>query len=159
MSLTRQILILAATAALSLPLIALEKPNFSGKWSMNKAKSDFGSFPMVPEKIDRTIDHKEVNLSSETTQVGQQGEMTTKAKYKLDGSESENDTPRGKVKAVANWDGNDVVIKSSRQVQDMSINIEERWQMAADGKSYTVTTKVTGTPMGDMVTKVVMEKQ
>jgi hypothetical protein len=159
MTLTRFTFAAALCAALSLPVLAADKPNFSGKWSMNKDKSDFGSFPMVPEKIDRTIDHKEDSLSMETTQVGQQGEVTMSSKFKLDGSESENDSPRGKVKSVAKWDGSDVVITSTRQIQDMSITSEERWQMAADSKSYIVTTKITGTPMGDIVTKVVMEKK
>src|ERR1051325_8061092 len=62
------------------------KPNFSGQWTMDASKSDFGPMP-APEKIVRVIDHKEPNLNIKTTQVGQQGEVKSEYSYTTDGKE------------------------------------------------------------------------
>ena len=49
-------------------------PNFTGKWSIDIAKSDFGPMP-PPESVVHVIDHKEPNIKVVTTQKGAQGEI------------------------------------------------------------------------------------
>src|SRR4249919_638117 len=51
---------------------APDKPNFTGKWKMNAAKSTFGGGP-PPDSIDRTISHAEPLLQIEEEQLGPGG--------------------------------------------------------------------------------------
>ncbi len=148
---------LAAVAAL-----AADKPSFAGTWEMNKGQSDFGQMApqMVPDKLTQKILQKaEAELRVESTTVGARGTVSTDMKYKLDGSESTNKNQMGEVKSVAKWDGNHIAITSKREVQGMSIGLSEKWEVSADGKTMTVNRTMTGTPMGDIVTKMVFDKQ
>ncbi len=164
MRLTRStfVVCLAATLWASLSVWAADKPSFTGTWEMNKAKSDFGQMPpqMVPDKLTQKIAQKaEAELRVESTTVGERGTASTDMKYKLDGSESSNKNQMGEVKSVAKWDGSAIAISSKREVQGMSISLSEKWEVSADGKTMTVNRTMTGTPMGDVVTKTVFDKQ
>ena len=64
------ILLLAVSA-----LAQVGTPNFSGNWTLDLAKSDFGPAP-PPDSVVMTIDHKEPTLKSTTTQKTQQGDAT-----------------------------------------------------------------------------------
>ena len=164
MRLTRStfVVCLAATLLGSLSVWAADKPSFTGTWEMNKAKSDFGQMQpmMVPDKLTQKIGQKaDAELRVESTTVGSRGTVSTDMKYKLDGSESVNKNQMGEVKSVAKWDGNLIAIETKREVQGMSINLSEKWDVSADGKVMTVNRTMTGTPMGDLVTKMVFDKQ
>ena len=151
------VLMLAAVSAL-----AADKPSFTGTWEMNKGQSDFGqmSSQTVPDKLTQKITQKgDAELRAESTTVGARGTASTDMKYKLDGSESTNKNQMGEVKSVAKWDGNHIAITSKREVQGMSIGLSEKWEVSADGKVMTVNRTMTGTPMGDIVTKMVFDKQ
>ncbi len=143
-------------------LLAADKPNFSGTWEMNKGASDFGQMmpAMIPDKVTQKITQKgEAEMRVESTSVGARGTASTDMKYKLDGSESTNKTQMGEVKSVAKWDGSQISVTSKREVQGMSIGLAEKWEVSADGKTMTVRRTMTGTPMGDIVTKTVFDKQ
>ena len=151
------VLMLAAVSAL-----AADKPSFTGTWEMNKGQSDFGqmSSQMVPDKLTQKITQRgDAELRAESTTVGARGTASTDMKYRLDGSESTNKNQMGEVKSVAKWDGNHIAITSKREVQGMSIGLSEKWEVSADGKVMTVNRTMTGTPMGDIVTKMVFDKQ
>ena len=148
---------LAAVSAL-----AADKPNFTGTWEMNKGQSDFGQMApqTVPDKLTQKITQKgEAELRAESTMVGASGTASTDMKYKLDGSESTNKNQMGEVKSLAKWEGDHIAITSKREVQGMSIGLSEKWEVSADGKVMTVNRTMTGSPMGDIVTKMVFDKQ
>jgi hypothetical protein len=159
MRLTRSsfvVLILVASA------FAADKPNFTGTWEMNKGQSDFGNMQpqMLPEKIMQKVTQKgESELRAESTTVGARGTASTDMKYKLDGSESTNKTQMGEVKSTAKWEGAAIAIVSKREVQGMSISINEKWELSADGKTLSVSRTIVGGPAGDVVTKIVYNKQ
>ena len=48
---------------------ATDKPNFSGEWKMNAAKSNFGQLP-PPGSFVRKIQHKDPSLSIIEEQIG-----------------------------------------------------------------------------------------
>jgi hypothetical protein len=153
----RSLLAISALALFANLLSAQEKPNFSGSWKMNAAKSDFGPMP-GPDKLDRVIDHKEPTVASKTTQTGPQGEVTTEIKYKTDGSDSINTMRGQEVKSVAKWEGDKLVVKSKREVQGMEIAMTETWILSDAGKVLTVNNSIE-TPQGNFEIKVVMDKQ
>jgi hypothetical protein len=151
------ILCAAAWLALAVPAGAWEKPNLSGDWKLNVAKSDFGPMP-GPEKMDRTIKHEDPSLKMTTTQSGPQGEVTTELAYTTDGKPCTNKIRGQDVTGVAKWDGDALTINYKREIQGMEITANERWTLSEDGKTLTVTNKL-NTPQGDFEIKIVMDKQ
>lgn len=137
-------------ALASLPLAAA--PNLSGSWMLNVAKSEYGQFP-APEVMMRQIQHKDPALSMSTYQKGAQGEVTSELKYTTDGKPAVN----GENKGAAHWDGDKLVIESSRAYQGTQLKQREVWTLSADGKTLTVATHVS-LPNGEFDVKQVFEK-
>ena len=83
----RRILIIAATIiSLSVLALATTKPNFSGTWTMDRARS-FG----LPGNMNQTlvITQKEEQIELETKLIQPDNERTVKDTYILDGKEHE----------------------------------------------------------------------
>ena len=153
-----RIAILALSAAVVIPFTARAqtKPDFSGTWTMDAAKSDpapqgRGGGGGGSQAIKQTA----TELSVETQ--GRQGPQTMV--YKLDGSTSTNKVMgRGgeqEVKSTAKWDGATLVIETTRDIQGMSITTKETRKM--DGATMVVET-ATSTPQGEQKRKVVYNK-
>src|SRR5436190_4708316 len=150
--------ILALAAAIVIPFSARaqSKPDFSGTWTMDAAKSD-----PAPQGRggggggSQTIKQTATELSVQTE--GRQGPQTMV--YKLDGSASTNKVMgRGgeqEVKSTAKWDGSSLVIETTRDFNGRSITTEEMRKM--DGASMVVETSV-NTPQGEQKRKVVYNK-
>jgi hypothetical protein len=154
----RSVLAVFALAGLTAMLAnAADKPNFSGSWKMNPAKSDFGPIP-PPEKLERTIKHEDPKMTVNTLNVGPQGEIKSESIYTTDGKDSVNKNGGMEVKSVAAWDGDKLTIKYKREVQGMEISFVETWTLAADGKILTVVNDLS-TPQGDFKLTTVMDKQ
>ena len=77
-------LLMAASAAAQGAL-----PNFTGSWSLDAAKSDFGPMP-APTSIVMIIDHKEPTLKVAVTQNGPQGDISNESTYTTDGKSNVN---------------------------------------------------------------------
>ena len=152
------IAILAMTAMVAL---AADKPDFSGNWKLNAAKSDFGQFP-APDKLEMKVDHKEPALNVTLTQVSQMGERISDAKYTTDGKECVNGEGRFQSTSTVAWDGSVLVTKSTRKFsrdgEEMVIQGEDRWTLSEDGKTLTSEMKMVSS-MGEIVMKRVLEKQ
>jgi hypothetical protein len=138
----------------------LAQTDFNGTWVMNKAKSDFGQMPeqMVPEKLTLVITSSETKLKTVSTQVGSRGTGTAEANYTLDGkTPSVNKAMGGEISTIAKWDGKDITMASSREVQGMTLNIDQRLSKTGPD-TILMTTKIGGTPMGDLVMKYHLER-
>lgn len=145
--------VLVATASL-----AAAKPNFSGDWTLNTEKSNFGPMP-GPAKMTRKIAHTEPTLKLATTQVGPQGEVTSELSYTTDGKESVNKVRGSDVKSVAKWDGDALVVDSKREVPGMGeITQKENWSLSGDGKTLTINNHI-NTPQGEFDITIVFNKQ
>jgi hypothetical protein len=154
-------LVFAVMAAVVLPFTARaqSKPDFSGTWTLDTARSDAplgrggrgggrggatGPATIVQDAASLKITRGDQTLT-----------------YKLDGSESTNQVMgRGgaqDVKSKAHWDGSKLVIETTRDFQGMSITTKETRSLSADGKEMTVETAAT-TPQGEMNSKQVFTK-
>ena len=142
--------VLVLAAFLTLPLAAA--PNLSGNWVLNLAKSQYGQFP-APEVMTRKIQHDDPALSMSTYQKGAQGEVTTELKYSTDGKPVVNGANQGS----AHWEGDKLVIESSRDYQGTKLTQHEEWTLSADGKTLTIATHVK-LPNGEFDVKQVFEK-
>jgi hypothetical protein len=150
-------------AALLLTLSAAAQgiPDFSGTWTLDAAKSDFGPMP-PPESVVMVIDHKEPALKVATTQKSQMGDASNESTYTTDGKENLNKmrSPGGDqdVKSTTKWSGKTLVTSRTIDAQGMSIGIDDAWELSADGKVLTVTRQLK-TPQGDFSTKLVFNKK
>ena len=79
--------ILTVLALAALP--ALAKPNFSGDWKLNSAKSTFGEMP-APDSMTYKIAHADPKLTTASKQSSQMGDFEMNATYTTDGKECTN---------------------------------------------------------------------
>jgi hypothetical protein len=158
----KRVLLLAATMAVIIPFAARAqgKPDFSGTWTLDTAKSDpapagrgGGGGGAATLTIKQTAN--ELSVQSE----GRQGPQTMT--YKLDGSESKNEQMgRGGAQTIvskAKWDGASLVIDTTREIQGMSITTHEVRKLDNGGKEMKVES-TTQTPQGEIKRNVVYTK-
>lgn len=98
-------------AMLAGAVAAADKPNFSGDWKMNAAKSDFGPLP-PPTSLTRKVTHAEPSLSIVEEQQSALGDQNTTRNYTTDGKEVTFLVNGAEVKGSAVWDGETLVVNS-----------------------------------------------
>ncbi len=131
--------------------------NFSGAWKMNPKTSDFGNLP-APTSLTRTIEHNEPKIRVQTLQTGARGEVKSEYAYTTDGKPFSQSGPNGEVKGSARWNGDTLIVQSTRQVQTVEIQQEDHWTLSKDGKLLKVATRLT-TPQGLVNITVSFDKQ
>ncbi len=123
--------------ATALAAAADSKPDFSGEWTLNVSKSDFGPLPGPSRRIDK-IDHKDPNLKIDTIVVSQQGESTRQWSCTTDGKECSNTTGPASLKSTAQWEGSTLTINSKGTFNDNAVQIKDKWNLSEDGKTLTI---------------------
>jgi len=141
-----------AMAALAIATSASAKPNFSGTWRLNKAKSNYGPVA-APARMERKIVHEDPMLKMVIVQANDEGERTLEQVYKTDGSPSVNKVGTREITSVAKWDGEVLVISSERGDSAQS----ERWNLSQDGSVLTLVNRIKS-PKGNFEVIVVMER-
>ena len=107
------LLTFAAIMAVSMLVFAATKPNFSGTWNMDRARS-FGMPPDMTQVL--TITHKDDQIDVETKIIQPNNERTIKDTFVLDGKEHEftpavpPGQPAAKGKRTASWLPGDIGI-------------------------------------------------
>ena len=157
----KSVLVLAMMGAVILPFPARaqSRPDFSGTWTLDTAKSDPAPQGRGGGGGAATLTIKQTATELAITSEGRQGPQTLT--YKLDGSESTNQMMgRGgatTVKSTAKWDGSNLVIDTTRDIQGMSITTKEVRRLDNGGKEMLVETTAQ-TPNGEQKRKVVYTK-
>jgi hypothetical protein len=141
-------------AFLAATLLAQAAPNFTGVWKLNLAKSEFGPAPQ-PEVLTRTVNHNDPMLQISTYTKGARGEATSELKYTTDGKPAENKGSKGSAK----WDGNKLVVDSSRDIQGSELKQHDVWSLSPDGKTLTVATHLSVPQQGEYDMTFVFDKQ
>jgi hypothetical protein len=156
MSSKKVLVILAILALAALP--ALAKPNFSGDWKLNAAKSSFGQMP-APNSMTQKITHEDPKLTTATKQSSDMGDFDMQASYTTDGQECTNQGFGGApMKSIAKWDGDALSIETKGQFGDNEFTMSEKWALSADGKLLTIT-RTFKTAMGEGAQTLVFDKQ
>jgi len=135
---------------------AQQKPNFTGSWKLNVAKSDFGEDPAPKSRTD-VITHKDPSLTDQVSIEGAKGTQEYTAVYTTDGKEVVNKQGARELHSIFHWDGGKLVNDSTLHVNDEDIIIKQIWILSADGN--TITQKVHyDTPEGESDHTLVYEK-
>jgi hypothetical protein len=166
---------IGAAIAMVIALVAMAaaqpKPDFSGTWTFDEAKSDpaparagggggggggrgggrMGGAPATAMTIKQTA--AELSMDR-TTPMGTQTVV-----YKLDGSESTNTIGMGPATSKAAWDGARLVITTTQTVQgrggEITINSKEIYSV--QGPTLTIET-TRSTPAGELTRKLIYTK-
>jgi len=120
------LLILASTAILS----AGSKPDFTGIWKLNVAKSDLGSAPIQALVVE--VEHREPVFKYVAKGVAGGQQFEEQESLTTDGKPGQDS--RGAT-VVTRWDGDALVMQASGG--DGSPLYESRISMSADGKTIT----------------------
>ena len=135
------------------------RPDLSGTWELDRAKSDFGLFRDRPlSKADSTlvVEHKDPELKiTRTLRLGGQQE-TKQFAYYTDGRGETNPATigAGEVKSKTKWDGERVAAQSKLvwPGRDGSagaeLDVTQRWQVSSDGKTLTNSTVLSSAQTG-----------
>jgi hypothetical protein len=136
---------------------AQAKPNFSGTWKVNVAKSDFGAMPGPDSRTDK-ITHADPDLKVHVAQSSQMGELNYDATYTTDGKESTNSLSGNVFKSTVKWDGDDLSLETKGSFNGNEFTAKDRWTLSEDGKTMTVQRHL-ASALGETDQKVVFEKQ
>jgi hypothetical protein len=146
---------LLVVAALAGTAAAADKPNFSGEWKMNAAKTNFGPLP-PPTSIVRKVTHAEPSLVIVEEQQGDLGTQNTTRKYTTDGKDTSFEANGAEVKGSAVWDGNVIVVTSS--VDAVGLKFIDRMNLSEDGRTLTSVVHI-ASPQGELDITIVFDKQ
>ena len=149
---------LASLFALAALAVAADKPNLSGDWKMNAAKSDFGPIP-APMSFTRKVTHAEPSITFEDTQLGTAaGDQHDTRTYTTDGKQISYSANGADVKSGATWDGDALQVDSTASVQGMDIAIKDKITLSEGGKTMTDNIHIAA-PQGELDFKIVFDKQ
>jgi len=163
-----------AAGSVALTLVALSlvvaaaaaKADFSGKWVMDKAKSE-GVPPAMEQTM--TVTQTGDKIEFETKIVGPQGERVSKDSYTADGKETDF-SPQGpqgamgKGKRIAKWSADGAALEVSETATldgpngPDEVSATRKWSLSADGKTLTIEMTFSG-EQGTRKTKRVFVKQ
>jgi hypothetical protein len=145
-----------ALVSLSLLAFSGSKPNFSGVWKLNPAKSDFGKAP-APQALISHIEHhdSEVKVHSEITAA--QGAYSTDYKWVTDGRENVNTVRGNEIRATVVWNGQTLISNAKTTVNGAVLTIVDVWALSEDGKTMTISRTVQG-PQGAAEQRYVYDK-
>jgi hypothetical protein len=154
-SLLKAVLIVAALAGSAL---AADKPDFSGDWKMNAAKSNFGALP-APATYTRKVTHAEPSITIEDSQTGgAMGDQHDKRTYTTDGAPVTYQANGADVKAALTWNCDALQIDAKASIQGMDVVITDKISLADGGKTMTDAVHV-ATGQGDIDLTLVFDKQ
>ncbi len=138
-------------------LTASAKPNLTGEWKLNTAKSDFGEMP-APTSMTQKITHEDPKLKVAVQQSGEMGDFEYESNYTTDGQESTNTIRDNPSKSIVKWDGDVLTFDTKGRFGDNDFTMQDKWSMSADGKVLSIERHFSSS-WGEATHKLVLEKQ
>lgn len=118
------------------------KPNFSGRWRMDKNKSNFGNF-QIPDIVVQVVEHRDPTLNVHTVETRGKQTTTADVSYFTDGTPSSNVINGRQAESKAYWDGKALNIRTTEKTsKGQDVVIEDRWELSDDGETLTRTSHI-----------------
>ncbi len=132
--------------------------DFSGRWRMEKEKSNFASFKM-PDIVVRVIDQRGVTMNVHTVQTTGERTSTIDAIYLLDGTPSKNVINGRDAVSRIFWDGDALVVNTDMKTRsNEDEQIRDRYELSQDGQTLTMVSHVV-TEKGEVTMTMVCAKE
>jgi hypothetical protein len=132
--------------------------DFTGRWRMQKDKSDFAKFKM-PEIVVRVIEQRGVTMNVHTVQTTGERTSTVDAVYQIDGTVSKNVINGRDATSRTFWDGKALVVNTDMKTsKNEDEQIQDRYELSDDGQTLTMTSHVV-TEKGDVTMTMVCSKE
>lgn len=123
---------------------AAKKPDFSGEWTLNLDRSEYGAQP-APKKLVQRIEHKEPTVKVAASEVSPLDlEVKTDLVYSTDGKEVSNQMLGTAVKSTVKWEGEELVIQSRAEFGGRSVEMKDRWRLVEAGTTLIVQRHIEG---------------
>lgn len=118
------------------------KPDFSGRWRMQKDKSAFSGF-QVPDIITRSVDQHGVIMNVHTVQTLGQKTSIADVSYSIDGTPTQNVVNGRDAESKTYWDGSVLVVRTTMKTSKGGPElIEDRWALSDDKQTLTTTSHI-----------------
>ena len=153
----RKLLVLMALGSAAFAADTNGKPDFTGDWTLNVAKSSFGKMPK-PQGMTLKAAHKgEVLHSVQTTDDGQ-GPKSVEGDWFLDAKQHPVDPSAqgNKQTQMSRWQGNTLI--AERRSEDGSYRETIRMTLSGDGKTATEHVDVKS-PNGNNVSTLIWNRK
>jgi hypothetical protein len=134
---------------------AADKPNFSGEWKMNAAKSSFGQLP-APTSFVRKIQHADPSLAIIEEQSAGGAQSSTTRRVTTDGKSTTLELNGLAAMCSAAWEGSEIVATTA--MDSAGLKFTDRMALSSDGKVLTSKVKI-ATPQGDADLVIVFDRQ
>ncbi len=140
------------------PAAPASRPNLSGSWKLNAAKSNFGAMG-APESGMETIVDNEPSLKVTVDQKGgMMGDVNYTESISTDGKETTWAGMGGtEVKGAGHWDAATLVVNAKTSFQGSDVTIKDTYKLSDDGKTLTVASHAE-TSMGNFDSTAVFDK-
>jgi len=133
-------------------------PDFSGTWTLNVPRSDFGPFP-APERRTDVIEHRDGTLKLTRREVNASGqERVGEWTCKTDGVECTNTMGRTQMRSTARWEETTLVVATKTTYEGQDASVEDRWVISPDGRTLTISRSAVS-PQGTAHQTFVLERQ
>ena len=156
-------LVIGATVGAQAQTAPAAKPDFTGNWKLNVAKSDFGPVPQPTSETD-TVTQTGDDFKVAVVQVGAVGNQNYTLSLKVGGDmapvAADAFPPTAEFRLIsskAEWAGRVLVVTQKATYQGGPVDISTRWTLSDDGKVITKTTAYS-LDQGNFVTTTVFEK-
>ncbi len=135
-------------AALTAGVNAGVKPDFSGSWTLDAQKSNFGPLP-VPAKFERVIRQNGSTVHVTTNEATGKGEQAIETNFRTDGEFVENRYKSGVARVSGRWDADRLEVETRRELEGKPLTSVEIWSLSADRRTLTVKNHIE-TPNGPL---------
>lgn len=137
------------------------KPNFSGRWEMDREKSHFYIFPeWAPSKVTQIIDHQEPKLKITTQVVSRQGAREEHvAEFTTDGKESISEMNAMQTRSKVHWQERTLVQQwKQKQKTGNWVDGTTTYKFSEDGKNLICEERIKFFWGEEIMTKLLMVK-
>jgi hypothetical protein len=126
------------------------KPNFTGEWQLNLAKSNYGSMP-APTSLLRKITHKEPSLEVVDDEVGSRRTGIRTRNYMTSGPTTF-EINGAAVEGAAAWEGTSLIVTT--RVDTVGLTFKDKMSLSGDGKQLTSNVQIDSSQGSAQVTLV-----
>jgi hypothetical protein len=132
-------LIFLASVGLSTSLVMAQvtRPDFSGRWDLDKAQSDFGSIP-PDESATELIEHKDPKLNITQHWKNAEGEYTLVWQLTTDGAENVNRANGTEIRSRTHWEDTRLITEWEMKSQANLVEGKNIRALSIDGKTQAV---------------------